>query len=746
MSNLPKKTRILLLTDCLSGLTAGAERNIYELAKRLDKKMFTVILGNLECDGKTPQNLIESLSCEFAAFPVKRIYGISGLREGFRFMKFLKEKEIDILQTYHFSSDIWGTFFAHCAGVSCIISNRRDMGFWRNRWHILAYRLINRWVNKIIVVAQAIKEIVINEEKVDQNKIEVIYNGVDITNFADQPIVSRKSEFGINEGDIVIACVGNLKPVKGHQYLLAALAKIVPENPAVKLLLVGEDGLNGKLQWFADKLNIVKNVNFLGRRSKVSEILKLSDICVLPSLSEGMSNAILEYMAAGKPVVATKVGGNAEMIEDGFNGILVEKENSVQLQEALLRLLKDPNECVVMGDNGLKRAHEYFSMLRMVNKYEKLYKLFSRTQKRILHVVSSGGLFGAENVILSLGEHFNHNGTTSFIGALIDKRNPHDEIIECAKNKGIPTVAIKSNGPVDLRAILFLAQYLKENKISLLHTHNYKSDIIGFFAAKMAGVPVIATAHGFTRMNKIVAFYERLDRLILNFFNRVVAVTGFVFNKSSRKKRTIIENGLEVSRFGASSMSRQRIREQFGFKESDIVIGTVGRLSPEKNQQMLLEAAFEIFEEFDHARLLIVGSGPEELYLKKVAKILKIDKKVFFAGLLKDMPSIYPVLDIFVLTSLTEGLPLTILESMAARIPVVATNVGGIPNVIKDNVTGLLVESNNVSQLVRQLSTLIINEQKRLDLSNRAFECVTQRYSHNRMLDQYEALYQEVLN
>src|SRR5262249_5733429 len=128
--------------------------------------------------GQAPRAVIESTGSRLDIFKVVRVYGITGLVQGVKFFNFLRKNRIKILLTYHFSSDMWGTFWGHLAGVPIIMSNRRDMGFWRNAWHVRAYKLLNRWVSKIVVVSESIKQMVIETEGVDPERIEVIYNGV----------------------------------------------------------------------------------------------------------------------------------------------------------------------------------------------------------------------------------------------------------------------------------------------------------------------------------------------------------------------------------------------------------------------------------------------------------------------------------------------------------------------------------------------------------------------------------------
>ena len=150
------KRKIVFLTDSLADLEGGAERQIFELAKRLDKEKFCVTIASLESVGQAPPEAIHLIGCQFEVFPVRRIYGLSGFLEGFRFVRFLKKQKVDILMTYHFGSDVWGCLMAKLAGVKVVISNRRDMGFWRSKHHILVYKFVNRWVDKIIVNANAI--------------------------------------------------------------------------------------------------------------------------------------------------------------------------------------------------------------------------------------------------------------------------------------------------------------------------------------------------------------------------------------------------------------------------------------------------------------------------------------------------------------------------------------------------------------------------------------------------------------
>lgn len=374
MVHIKYKKLILILTDCLKDLEGGAERQIFELAKGLDKTVYHVTIASLECEGTAPRSIIESAGCKLVIFPVKRIYGLSGILQGFSFFKFLKQNKLDVLMTYHFSSDIWGTFLGRLAGVRMIISNRRDMGFWRSWQHILAYKLVNASVHKIVVNANAVKELICEKENISEKKIHLIRNGINIKDYLDRDQKKiHLADLKLNEDDLVVMHVANIRPVKGHEYLIKAMAMVIKEIPNIKLVLIGEDELEGKLSQQAQELNIADQVIFLGKRKDVRSLIQIADICVLPSLSEGMSNAIMEYMVAGKPVIATDVGGNPELVEHEFNGLLILKENVDALRDALLKLAINHNERKQMGENGFKKAEIMFSMDKMIQAYKNLF-------------------------------------------------------------------------------------------------------------------------------------------------------------------------------------------------------------------------------------------------------------------------------------------------------------------------------------------------------------------------------------
>ncbi len=740
-----KRIKIVLLTDCLVDYAGGAEKQIYALAQRLDKKKFEVIVVSLDCEGKASPEVINSLGCRLVVFRVVRIYGISGLRQGLRFLKFLKSEKIDILQTYHFSSDIWGAFWGHLVKVKTIISNRRDMGFWRGWPHIQTYRLINRWVDRIVVVSESVKQMIMATEKIPAEKIQVIYNGIEIPKTIETISNSEaiKKELNIKSQEIVLVYVATLKEVKGHMFLLEAMSELIQQYTSMKLLLIGEDRMNGALQERTKQLGLDSHVNFLGKRTDTLRILSVADITLLPSLSEGLSNALLEYMTAAKPVIATSVGGNPEVVQNNYTGFLVPPQNAQAIKEALLKLLTDPEKRRVFGSNGFKRAETNFSLQKMVDTYSDLFteSVDANRPLRVLHLISSIGLFGAERVILNLVQY--KEGVNATIGALHNHHNPHLEIVDEAKKLGLKTVMFDSFGAFDLRTISRVANFLKQNKIDIIHTHNYKSDLIGFCAARLAKTKWFATNHVWHSTDSKMAFYEKLDAAVLRWATRVIAVSDEIKQDLLKKKVervTVIHNGIDILKFAPHQFNGQ-FRQRLGIASENIVVSIVGRLSKEKGHTIFLLAAENLVKKYPQVKFLVVGDGPLKETLTAEISQRHLNQRVILAGIQNNMAEVYAASDVLVNASFIEGLPMTILEAMASRLPIIATRVGATPQVLRHEVSGLLFNPGDEQALAQFISYLIDHPEKRRYLGQQAFEEVCRNFSMETMAKNYKEAY-----
>ncbi len=307
-------------------------------------------------------------------FPLTSFYDANMLVQLRRFVRYLRENRINIVQTQDFYSNIFGMFGAAIAGVPYRIAAKRETGM-RSTVQLFAERRAFDWANIVVANSQKVKNYLV-ASGVRESKVRVIYNGIDHLLYncdnVDRKAVLR--DLGLPEGYRFVTIVANLRsPVKNHAMFLRAAATVAAKFPDAAFVLAGEGELLNEYKAIAAMSDLDGRVHFLGRCSRIPELLAISDVCSLTSRSEGFSNSIIEYMAAGKPVVATNVGGAAEAIIDGKTGYLIESEDVDALAEHIGILLSDQELASRMGVAGRRRVSERFSTETQLKSTLELY-------------------------------------------------------------------------------------------------------------------------------------------------------------------------------------------------------------------------------------------------------------------------------------------------------------------------------------------------------------------------------------
>ena len=289
-------------------------------------------------------------------------------------LRLVKEERIELIHGHEFSAIVCGWIVARLAGIPFVGTVHGKNYFWEKARRRLAYRTVGR-SGTLVAVSEDLKNFIVEKVGIPGARLQVVYNGVELGNdTSDVEIARVRSELGLKPDDRVIGTVGSLYPVKGHRYLLDAMPAILEKHPNCVLLMVGRGELEMSLKDQASRLGIESHVRFLGVRQDVPKLLAVMEIFVLSSLSEGLSMALLEAMASGKPVVATRVGGNPELVEHGKTGWLVRAEQPAELASGLLRLLDDASLRVQYGRASAERVARSFSVNRMVGRYRELYR------------------------------------------------------------------------------------------------------------------------------------------------------------------------------------------------------------------------------------------------------------------------------------------------------------------------------------------------------------------------------------
>jgi sugar transferase (PEP-CTERM/EpsH1 system associated) len=309
-----------------------------------------------------------------------------GLRRGndiglpLRLAGLFRRTNTDVVHTRNAEAFFYGFLGAKLARVPALIHSEHGRVLPDSPRRMTVQRWFLRFTDGAFSVSDRLRRDLVHYLRVPERRFEVIYNGVDVGRIAGADRPSARRALGVVDEEIVIGSVGRLVPVKNYALLLRAFSRI--PGP-VRLVLIGEGPERASLEALAAATGIAVRTHLLGHREDVAELLVGLDIFVLPSLSEGMSNTALEAMAAGVPTVASHVGGNSEIIQDGLSGLLFESENEQELTDRLVRLVGDPEHRAQLGRAGQERVMHEFSMGVMIRKYEALYERVARGERRI---------------------------------------------------------------------------------------------------------------------------------------------------------------------------------------------------------------------------------------------------------------------------------------------------------------------------------------------------------------------------
>lgn len=362
------KLKILVITYKLE--VGGAERIAVAIAKGLNKTKFDptfccfkggVLEKELRDHGIPVFNLNKS-----------RGFDLSVLT---KLLKIIKEKKIDIIHTHSFSPNFWGRLAGIIARVPVIISTEHSIATVKTRFQKKVDKILVRFSTKIISVSERVKRSLLEEENILPDKILTIYNGIDpMKPSYDKEAISKKCEgLGIDLNKKIIVSIGRLEPPKGYEFLLESAKIVKREFSPVQFVIVGDGSLKHKLEKLTDDLKLKDTVIFLGHRNDIADILSISDIAVLPSVREGFSVSLLEFMSLGKPIIATDVGGNKEAVINGESGIIVPPRDPIALAEWVLKLIKENKTSEDIGMKARERFNENFTVETMIQKIEKLY-------------------------------------------------------------------------------------------------------------------------------------------------------------------------------------------------------------------------------------------------------------------------------------------------------------------------------------------------------------------------------------
>jgi glycosyltransferase involved in cell wall biosynthesis len=364
----------------------------------------------------------------------------------------------------------------------------------------------------------------------------------------------------------------------------------------------------------------------------------------------------------------------------------------------------------------------------------------------ILQIVDSLEVGGAENLVFELTRKLTADGFRVTV-CCCESGSLADELTRM----GLRVEHLSWHGQIDPLLLLQMVRIIRRDSPQIVHTHLFKSDLHGRLAARLAGVPiVVSTLHNCDRWAKNIIF-GFIYGLTTKLADRLIAVAEEVRHFAIRyihvspSRIVTISNAIQIERFESQEAAGAELRREMGISPDIPLFGIVGRLDPQKDHKTFLESAKLILIFEPKARFIVVGEGRLRNSLENLTMELGIDQSVSFLGMRKDIPTLMAAMDVLVLSSLYEGLPLTLLEGMAAARPIVSTAVNGVTGIVTDGETGFLVPPANPQKLADACIRLIANPGLGKRLGQAGYERAKARYSLDAMNEKIIQLYSLLL-
>lgn len=364
----------------------------------------------------------------------------------------------------------------------------------------------------------------------------------------------------------------------------------------------------------------------------------------------------------------------------------------------------------------------------------------------VLQFICPTGFYGAERWILALAKHLPEDSVRCDLAITLEDSSRNLELVKIYREECGETFELPMSHRFDLGVINKLVSLINKRNIDIIHTHGYKSDILGVIAAKKAGIKCVVTPHGFENSTDLkLRLFIWLGCKAMQFGDVVAPLSPQLMLDSknmgvSDNKLVYIQNGVDLS-----EIEVQRLKQN-SFKTPDEKrIGFIGQIISRKNIHHLLDTFDALMSKHGEVRLILIGDGDQKAELESYARSLGSNDKIEFLGFRDDRLALLQSFDLFVMTSTLEGIPRCLMEACAMEIPVAAYDIPGIDKLIKHRQTGLLAKLNDKQELLKHWEELLFNDESAKTLSSQAREYVQEHYSAQRMANEYLDLYKQLV-
>jgi glycosyltransferase involved in cell wall biosynthesis len=350
----------------------------------------------------------------------------------------------------------------------------------------------------------------------------------------------------------------------------------------------------------------------------------------------------------------------------------------------------------------------------------------------VLILIDTEYIGGPGKGVLQLASFLNNTGHKAIVVTFEYDTPRSTEFVDALRHREIPHLSLNQRFPFDPAALARLRQYISENQITILQTHGYKGHALALPVSRRCSLPWLALTHGWTKEKWRLVLYNTLERFLLRFADYAATVSPQLLEELKRVRKgracELIENAVELK--SAADEASTSIHERFNIKKGKRIALTIGRLSPEKGHSLLIQGWKRFSGQAHDWHLLVVGDGNEKAALKSQVRELDLLDSITFAGYQSQPDAFYDCADIFILPSLSEGLPNVLLECLAAKIPFAGTRVGTIPEIIEDGRSGMLFAPNDINEIEKVLLRFnVLTLDERNDMVSAGFNLLHPRFS-----------------
>lgn len=566
----------------------------------------------------------------------------------------------------------------------------------------------------------------------------------------------KKQELNIKDEDFVVIMIAELNENKNQIQLIKAIELLKEDCPRLKVMFVGEGDKLNELKQEALARGVRDKVLFLGFRNDVNELINISDIGTLLSYREGLPRNIMELMANGKKVIATDIRGCRDLVCNENVGQLVKvgdfqaTARAIKEYYYMKEIMLEVAATYESSDEEIVREIEPYDVVNVNKELIEIYNsLISKGTgvKRCLHILPMNKLSGAEKMALILCKNMKEYEPVVVCGG--------DNLKNVFEEAGIKSYALNFSNKKLPSTLSGLKKIIKENDIKILHAHDNNASLNAYLVKKLyrLDVKVISHIHNCYPWLKGDNLNKKIDKFLRTKYDHNIACGKIVYDfykenaeYFEEEKTSILSNAMDIEEITKVDLSKsEEVIKEFNIPKDKTILGFIGRLDEQKGIIPFIKEFAKHKEEFNDCRILLVGNGSQEDEVKKLIKELALEELFILTGFQNDVYKFYPIIDVFFLPSLYEGLPMVLLEAMAFKKPVVSMDVGSISEVIKNGQTGNLIESENREEFVKALIQVKYDKKVRSNLGENAFDYINKNYNINKYCNKLNGIYNSII-